>query len=116
MDQVYGRTDPTTRLWKDGYLTHAIRTFLKSPPKQRCIISLKGVIFPEWIENLNSVLDNSRSLSLPSGEILYMPDNIKFIISCQHLLYASPATISRSCIISFTQKPYREMLQPCPDQ
>lgn len=80
------------------------------------VIYIKGVIYSEWIENLNSVLDNSRSLSLSSGEIIYIPENIKFMINCSHLDYASPATISRSCVISLKQKQLKEIINAGNDE
>jgi hypothetical protein len=116
IEEIYGETNTTTRIFKDGYLTKKLREYITSSPKEKLIIYIKGVIFPEWIENLNSVLDNTRSLSLPSGEILWIPDKIKFMINCNHLDFASPATISRSCVVSYKAKTYKELIRCGQDQ
>ena len=64
----------------------------KEPASQRCWIICDGDIDPEWIESLNSVLDDNRLLTLPSGERIEFGQNVNFIFECHTLRYASPAT------------------------
>lgn len=58
-----------------------------------------GDIDPEWIEALNSVLDDNRLLTLPSGWRIQFDSNVNFIFETHSLEHASPATISRMGII-----------------
>lgn len=58
-----------------------------------------GDIDPEWIEALNSVLDDNRLLTLPSGWRIQFGSNVNFIFETHSLEHASPATISRMGII-----------------
>lgn len=58
-----------------------------------------GDIDPEWIESLNSVLDDNRLLTLPSGERIQFGPNVNFIFESHDLSCASPATISRMGMI-----------------
>lgn len=58
-----------------------------------------GDIDPEWVESLNSVLDDNRLLSLPSGWRIQFGPNVNFIFETHDLSYASPATVSRMGII-----------------
>ena len=53
----------------------------------------------DWVENLNTMLDNSRLLCLGNSERLRVPKTLKVIFECATLENASPATISRSGII-----------------
>jgi len=54
-----------------------------------------GDIDPEWIESLNSVLDDNRLLTMPSGERIQFGPNVNFLFETHDLSCASPATISR---------------------
>ena len=60
---VAGHMDVDTREWTDGVLTGAARAVAKQPLDQRSWIVCDGDVDPEWIESLNSVLDDNRQLS-----------------------------------------------------
>ncbi len=68
-----------------------------------------GDIDPEWVESLNSVLDDNRLLTLPSGErIQFGADNVNFVFETHELTCASPATVSRMGVVFVSE----EMLEP----
>lgn len=51
-----------------------------------------GDVDPEWAENLNSVLDDNRLLTLPSGERLQIPDNVRILMEVPPLETTRPWT------------------------
>ena len=57
---------------------------------------------PEWAENLNSVLDDNKLLTLPSGERLSIPSNVRIILEVDSLAHATPATVSRCGMVWFS--------------
>ena len=97
--ELLGSLDCDTREWKDGVLTHAVRQAIKEPPDVSVWIVCDGDVDPEWIENLNSVLDDNRLLTLASGERLTLGENINLVFETHNLVFASPATISRMGMI-----------------
>jgi len=57
---------------------------------------------PEWAENLNSVLDDNKLLTLPSGERLPIPNNVRIILEVDSLAHATPATVSPCGMVWFS--------------
>ena len=56
------------------------------------------------MEALNSVLDDNRLLSLPSGWRVQFGPNVNFIFETHDLSHASPATISRMGIVLLSEE------------
>ena len=101
---LYGTLDPTTREWTDGLLTSILRKIvdnLRGEDQKRHWIIFDGDVDPEWIENLNSVLDDNKSLTLPNGERIPLTENVRLIFEVENLDYATPATVSRCGMIWF---------------
>lgn len=100
--ELYGRLDPVTREWTDGLFTHLLRRIkenLRGEDRTQHWVVFDGDVDPEWAENLNSVLDDNRLLTLPSGERLQLPDNFRILFEVSDLSAATPATVSRCGII-----------------
>ena len=97
--QLLGCIDLDTNEWTDGVLTHAAREASKEAAEVHSWIICDGDVDPEWIESLNSLLDDNRLLTLPNGERITFGVNVNFIFETHDLSYASPATISRMGII-----------------
>ena len=97
--QLLGHIDMDTREWFDGVLTNSARQVVKEPKDVQSWIICDGDIDPEWIESLNSVLDDNRLLTMPSGERIQFAPNVNFLFETHDLSCASPATISRMGMI-----------------
>lgn len=97
--QLLGHIDIDTREWTDGVLTFSARQVVKEPSSVHSWIVCDGDIDPEWIESLNSVLDDNRLLTMPSGERIQFGPNVNFLFESHDLSCASPATISRMGMI-----------------
>ncbi|XP_030020118.2 dynein heavy chain, cytoplasmic isoform X1 [Manduca sexta] len=105
-ETLYGVLDPNTREWTDGLFTHILRKIIdnvRGEINKRQWIIFDGDVDPEWVENLNSVLDDNKLLTLPNGERLSLPPNVRIMFEVQDLKYATLATVSRCGMVWFSQ-------------
>ncbi|KAG5501057.1 hypothetical protein GH5_04648 [Leishmania sp. Ghana 2012 LV757] len=102
--RLLGYMDADTREWYDGVLTAAARDVVKQPKEARPWVLCDGDIDPEWIESLNSVLDDNKLLTMPNGVRIQFGANVNFIFETHSLEYASPATVSRMGVLFFSEK------------
>ncbi|KAG1081906.1 hypothetical protein G6F42_022769 [Rhizopus arrhizus] len=105
-DALYGTLDSTTREWTDGLFTHILRKIVdnvRGESQKRHWIIFDGDVDPEWVENLNSVLDDNRLLTLPNGERLNLPPNVRIMFEVETLQYATLATVSRCGMVWFSE-------------
>ena len=106
-EALYGSLDPTTREWTDGLFTSILRKIidnLRGESTKRHWIIFDGDVDPEWVENLNSVLDDNKLLTLPNGERLVLPPNVRILFEVESLRYATLATVSRCGMVWFNEE------------
>jgi dynein heavy chain len=96
LNELYGEMDAVTRDWTDGILSKLFRE-LNGPGKDNEMrwILYDGDVDALWVENMNSVMDDNRLLTLPNGERIRLQPYCAMIVETFDLQYASPATISR---------------------
>ena len=102
--ELMGRFDETSREWADGLLSHAIRAASAESSGKEMMVTFDGPVEPDWVENINSVLDDNKRLNLVTGEIIYLTDHVKILIETANLINTSPATVSRCGIIFFSRQ------------
>ena len=104
-DELYGRLDNTTLEWTDGIFTGVLRKITENQrgeSSKRHWIIFDGDVDPEWAENLNSVLDDNKLLTLSNGERIQIPPNVMIMFEVETLKYATLATVSRCGMVWFS--------------
>lgn len=102
--QLLGQIDSNTRQWTDGVLTLYSLQVTSEPSNTWSWIVCDGDVDPDWIESLNSVLDDNHLLTLPSGWRIQFGSNVNFLFETHDLSYASPATVSRMGIVFLSEE------------
>uniref|UniRef100_F6YZ23 Dynein axonemal heavy chain 2 n=1 Tax=Monodelphis domestica TaxID=13616 RepID=F6YZ23_MONDO len=96
LGELYGEYDLNTNEWSDGILSSVMRTACADEKPD---------------ENMNSVMDDNKVLTLINGERISMPEQVSLLFEVENLAVASPATVSR-CGMVYTDygdlgwKPY----------
>jgi len=98
-NELYGVVLLATREWKDGLLSKTMRTLGQITDSNPKWIILDGDLDANWIESMNSVMDDNKLLTLASNERIPLKSHMKMIFEIRDLRFATPATVSRAGIL-----------------
>jgi dynein heavy chain len=98
-EEMFGETDKLSGEWLDGIFGAMWAKFNDRNRKDIMWLICDGPVDALWIENLNTVLDDNKILTLANGDRIPMTDNVKLMFEVEDLRNASPATVSRAGII-----------------
>jgi dynein heavy chain len=98
-EDLYGHVSLATREWKDGLLSVIMRDLGQIPDEKPKWILLDGDLDANWIESMNSVMDDNKMLTLASNERIPLKPYMRMIFEIRDLAYATPATVSRAGIL-----------------
>lgn len=120
-DELYGATNIKTKEWRDGVLSTIMRDMSKCYNRYKQShtnkwVILDGDIDPEWIESLNTVMDDNKVLTLVSNERIPLSDSMRLLFEISNLRNATPATVSRAGVLYINEtdvgwKPYTDSWQ-----
>ena len=105
--ELYGELEPTTRDWTDGLLSKLFREMnmpLPEGKQEKRWILYDSDVDALWVENMNSVMDDSKLLTLNNGERIRLEKYCSMLFEVFDLQYASPATISRCGMVFVDDK------------
>lgn len=98
-NELYMSKDEITQTWEDGIVAKIMRMAEEEEKEEKALkrrwVVFDGPVDALWIEDMNTVLDDSRKLCLPDSSNIKIPKMMSLIFEVQDLLVASPATVSR---------------------
>jgi dynein heavy chain len=107
-DDLYGFVHPVTKEPFDGIIAKIMRDFKNATGAQLNVpkwVMLDGDIDAEWIESMNTVMDDNRLLTLANSDrIPMLRPNVTLHFEVEDLRNASPATVSRAGIIYVSEE------------
>ncbi|CAA9988254.1 dynein heavy chain, putative [Plasmodium knowlesi strain H] len=105
IDDLYGSVHIKTREWKDGVFSKYMRNYSKREDCDKAYIIFDGNLDSHWIENMNSVMDDNKVLTLSSNERILLKNHMNLVFEFSDLMFATPATISRAGLVYFSVDP-----------
>ena len=104
--ELYGEFNLLTGEWKDGIVPKLVRdcvNALNEGSDNRKWIVFDGPVDAVWIENMNTVLDDNKTLCLANSERIKLPSTLHMMFETLDLKVASPATVSRCGMVYMEQ-------------
>lgn len=127
--ELYGFFHPVTREWTDGLASSILRSCILEKNEQMLLqqqqketlaagvasgaaatyptfywITFDGPIDVLWIESMNTVLDDNKTLCLSNGERIKLLPRIQLVFEVLDTASASPATISQLGVVYFDER------------
>eukprot|EP01135_Chromosphaera_perkinsii_P008555 Nk52_evm21s1400 gene=Nk52_evmTU21s1400 len=96
-DELYGYVSAGE--WKDGIFSSIMRNMSQMESDDMKWILIDGDIDTNWIESLNTVMDDNKVLTLASNERIQLTSQMRLIFEIDTLKYANPSTVSRAGIV-----------------
>lgn len=93
--EMYGVKSEISDDWIPGVFSTLWQKCNSRSSKFNIWLTCDGPVDTLWIENLNTVLDDNKILTLANGERIPMTDQCKLVFEVENLNNASPATVSR---------------------
>jgi len=124
-NELYGIMTKTKE-WRDGAIAVIMRNMSKEmngykPSHVHKWVILDGDIDAEWIESMNTVMDDNKVLTLVSNERIPFSATMRMLLEIQDMKHASPATVSRGGVLFINEtdvgwKPFMESWREQLDQ
>ena len=80
-------------------MSNKMRSLSEEPDTNPKWIILDGDLDSNWIESMNSVMDDNKILTLASNERIVLKPHMRLIFEIRNLKFATPATVSRAGIL-----------------
>ena len=102
-DELFGHVD-AAKEWRDGVLSIILRNMRNNVTPFTADMLHKWVVLDGdvdslWIENLNSVMDDNKMLTLVNNERIPLDPSMRMLFEVHKLDNATPATISRAAML-----------------
>jgi dynein heavy chain len=90
--------------WRNGVLSMIMKNQNKCEEKYKKShvhkwTILDGDVDPEWIESLNTVMDDNKVLTLVSNDRIPLTADMRLIFEISNLKHANPSTVSRGGVL-----------------
>jgi len=85
--------------WKQGIFSYYLKELGKEADKNPKWLVLDGDLDANWIESMNSVMDDNKILTLANSDRIVLYNHMRMLLEIRDLRFATPATVSRGGVI-----------------
>lgn len=79
LGELYGEVNLGTGEWLDGVLSSIMRKICSDESSTKKWMLFDGPVDAVWIENMNSVMDDNKVLTLINSERITMPEQVSLL-------------------------------------
>eukprot|EP00117_Sycon_ciliatum_P045642 scpid309/ scgid0180/ Dynein heavy chain 8, axonemal; Axonemal beta dynein heavy chain 8; Ciliary dynein heavy chain 8 len=101
-DMMIGHREPASRNWIDGVVTAHIRKAQKT--NDMSWLWLDGPLSAPWMDIFTGLVQDEKTLLLPTCEQVVLPKTCKLIFECDDIRTASPSLIGRCGVVRISKK------------
>jgi dynein heavy chain len=101
--QLFGFVNKKTMEFNEGICSKTLRSYFEDTSEDTKLLTFDGPVDTLWIENMNSVLDDTKKLCLENSDQIRLDEKTFIIFEIDDLSQASLATISR-CGMVYTDR------------
>lgn len=99
LGELYGEYNLSSGEWTDGVVSSIMRKTCSDGSDQLHWMLFDGPVDAIWIEDMNSVMDDNKVLTLINREHISLTARVSLLFETEDLAVASPATVSRCGIV-----------------
>ena len=96
---MFGETDENSGDWKEGITAKIFKECADDFSGALRWVVFDGPVDANWIESMNTVLDDNKKLCLANSEQIKLTDKMSIVFEVEDLAEASLATVSRCGMI-----------------
>jgi len=97
-DEFYGNYN-SSGSWKQGIFSYFMKELGKEKDTNPKWLVLDGDLDANWIESMNSVMDDNKVLTLANSDRIVLYNHMRMLLEIRDLRFATPATVSRGGVI-----------------
>ena len=96
---MYGFFETKNNTWQDGIVGRFVKDYTEQDDLNYKWIIFDGPIDSKYVENMNTVTDDTKRLCLGNSERIRLKEEMRIIYEADNLYACAPTTVSRCGVI-----------------
>lgn len=101
-NKLFGVLDEC-HVWQDGMFSQVFRQLSRTANVRHQLLVLDGDVDTDWVESINTVMDDNKTLTLASNERIPLTETMRMLFEVASMRHAGPATVSRGGVVFMSE-------------